>query len=141
MTALAGHRPRLLDRLAALLHRRDTDPGPAVEHIGADETWAPLAELAEREGGLIAPAGDYQPRHAARHATPAVDETKRIGGVIAVDTTGIAVDIPAQTVTVAAESAVPAWVRQQAAGPDTYIHAAYPMELTGRLDPREVTAP
>lgn len=139
MTALAGHRPRLLDRLAALLHRRDTDPGPAVEHIGADETWAPLAELAETEHRLIAPAGDYQPRHAARHAAPDVDQQVSIPACYAVDSSGIAVDIPSQTVTVAAESAVPAWVRQQAAGPDTYIHAADPMELTGRLDPREVT--
>ncbi|MEO3929274.1 hypothetical protein ABGB07_36295 [Micromonosporaceae bacterium B7E4] len=44
-----------------------------------------------------------------------------------------------------AEQRVPAdwtplagWIRQQTTGPDTYIPAANPLELTGRLDPSEV---
>lgn len=118
-------------RLAVLLHRTRAD-----EHTGADHTWSPPAEL-----GGVEPArraADYRPRHAAQHAATEVDQTKRIGGVIAVDSHGIAVDIPAQTITVAAPSAVPGWLRARAAGPDTYIPAD-PMELTGRLDPSEVT--
>jgi hypothetical protein len=121
-------------RLDALFHR-NRDP----EHTGADATWSPLADLPADDGRLIAPAGDYEPRHAAQHAAPEVDETKRIGGVIAVDSRGIAVDIPPQTVTVAAPSAVPPWVRARNAGPNTFIPAGSELELTGRLDPTEVT--
>ncbi|MFC6017766.1 hypothetical protein ACFP2T_16315 [Plantactinospora solaniradicis] len=120
-------------RLAALFHRTRTD-----EHPGADATWSPLADLPADDGRLIAPAADYEPRHAAQHAEPEVDQTIEIPGVIAVDSHGIAVDIPPQTVTVAAPSAVPAWVRAPKAGPDTFIPAGE-LELTGRLDPREVT--
>jgi hypothetical protein len=119
-------------RLADLFRRHRDD-----EHTGADATWSPLADLPADDGRLIAPAADYEPRHAAQHATPEVDETRQIGGVIAVDSLGIAVDIPPQTVTVAAPSVVPPWVRAPKAGPDTYIPAGE-LELTGRLDPSEV---
>jgi hypothetical protein len=120
-------------RLVALLRRHRDD-----EHTGADATWSPLADLPADDGRLIAPAADYKPRHAAQHAALEVDETRQIGGVIAVDSAGVAVDIPAQTVTVAAPSAVPPWVRARTAGSDTYIPAGSELELTGRLDPREV---
>lgn len=107
-----------------------------ADHTGATATWSPLAELADTEP--VRRPTNYQPRHAARHAAPDVDRTEQIGGVIAVDSRGVAVDIPRQTITVAAPSAVPAWVRARTADPNTFIPAGSELELTGRLDPSEV---